>query len=306
MSELEIIRHRQIDGISIFFDAVEYRTPHFHPEWELIWITDGELLVGCGGRRLLGRKGDLFLFYPNQLHEFRTAEGAAVFLCLQISPQVFAPAYPELRTVAVKSCEVGAYCPPEQLAEIHAGMRSLLRRYLDRRAYYELECVGTAAGILSSLLSVMPAFRLSEEELSSADKRNARLSRFLEFANENYMHKLRLADFAEAEGCTVSYMSRFLKQNLDQTFQDYLNMVRYHAACRLIRSGGMRLLDVCEEVGFSDYRYFSACFRKECGMTPEEYRRRTEVPDQKPGPRSLYSVERFFTREESYARLRSL
>ncbi|MBR0393432.1 MAG: helix-turn-helix transcriptional regulator, partial [Oscillospiraceae bacterium] len=253
-----------------------------------------------------GKKGDLFLFYPNQLHEFRTAGGEAVFLCLQISPQVFASAYPELRTVAVKSCVVSEFCCESQKTALRMEMRSLLQEYLDRKPYYELRCISRAAEIMASLLSVAPAYRLSEEELSSADKRNARLSRFLNYADENYMHKISLAEFAEAEGCTVSYMSRFLKQNLNQTFQEYINMIRYHSACRLIRSGRMRLLDVCEEVGFSDYRYFSSCFRKECGMTPEEYRRRTELPDQGPGPRSLYSVERFFTREESYTRLRSL
>ena len=48
MEELEIIRHRQIDGISIFFDTVDYRTPHFHQEWELIWITQGRLSVRLG------------------------------------------------------------------------------------------------------------------------------------------------------------------------------------------------------------------------------------------------------------------
>lgn len=31
MSELEIVRHAQIDGLSMFFNTVEYRTPHLHP-----------------------------------------------------------------------------------------------------------------------------------------------------------------------------------------------------------------------------------------------------------------------------------
>lgn len=30
MTELEIIRHARVGGISIFFDSVEYRTAHFH------------------------------------------------------------------------------------------------------------------------------------------------------------------------------------------------------------------------------------------------------------------------------------
>ena len=51
MSELEIIQYPQVGGISVFLDTVEYRTPHFHPEWELIWIVDGKLRVRFHGHR---------------------------------------------------------------------------------------------------------------------------------------------------------------------------------------------------------------------------------------------------------------
>ena len=40
MKELEIVRHVQMDGLSLFFDTVDYRTPHFHAEWELIWFLE--------------------------------------------------------------------------------------------------------------------------------------------------------------------------------------------------------------------------------------------------------------------------
>ena len=48
MSELEIVRHAQIDGLSMFFNTVEYRTPHLHPEWELILVLEQPLLIACG------------------------------------------------------------------------------------------------------------------------------------------------------------------------------------------------------------------------------------------------------------------
>ena len=87
-----------------------------------------------------------------------------------------------------------------------------------------------------------------------------------------------------------------------------LNMVRFHSACRMIQAGGMRMLDVCEEAGFSDYRYFSNCFKKQCGLTPEEYSRRAVPPTTAAAPvrRSISSVERFFSPEESDRLLRAL
>ena len=38
MEELEIVPQHQIDGMRVFVNTVEYRSPHFHPEWELLWV----------------------------------------------------------------------------------------------------------------------------------------------------------------------------------------------------------------------------------------------------------------------------
>ena len=43
MREVEIVEHLQIDGLRVFFDTVQYRTPHVHRELELIWLSDGDL-----------------------------------------------------------------------------------------------------------------------------------------------------------------------------------------------------------------------------------------------------------------------
>ena len=48
MNELEIIHHGRIPGLTAFFNTVDYRTPHFHPEWELMWLLDNPLTVSSG------------------------------------------------------------------------------------------------------------------------------------------------------------------------------------------------------------------------------------------------------------------
>ena len=92
------------------------------------------------------------------------------------------------------------------------------------------------------------------------------------------MHKIRLSDFARAERRSMSYLSHFVKEALGQSFQEYVNTVRFHCACKLIAAGQRRMLDVCVASGFSDYRYFSAAFQKRLGMTPEEYSRQPQSP----------------------------
>ena len=59
MNEFEIVQHRQMEGISLFFNTVDYRTPHVHPEWELIMVLDHPLAVTCAQRELVLQPGQL-------------------------------------------------------------------------------------------------------------------------------------------------------------------------------------------------------------------------------------------------------
>ena len=298
MNELEIIRHPQMDGLSMFFNTVDYRTSHIHPEWEVIWGIENALAVNCGTESFVLEAGQMIVFNPNEPHEFHKMDKPATFLCLQISPRIL----PEIPAMHTDGCLVHEYVSEEELMRIKMDMTSCMSHYLERKENFSLYCVGKACLLLYELLRKLPSHVLSAEETDSMDKRNARLKRLIQFVDENYMHKIRLTDFAQMEKCSVSYLSRFIKNTLNQNFQDYVTSVRFHCACKLIAQGDMRLLDVCVASGFSDYRYFSNEFQKQYCMTPEEYRNhiKSEKPERSVIRHSLHSVERFYSREDSF------
>lgn len=303
MNELEIISHRQIEGMSIFFDAIDYRTPHVHSEWELIWIIDHPLSITCAHTQFVAQPGDMVLFNPNDHHEFHKVEDTSTFLCLQISPRLM-PAMPK---IAVDNRVVNGFVSAEELAELKKTMAEVLQVYLQQEEGYSLYCVGQSFLMLHKLLTRLPSHEQTPEETASIDKRNQRLRRLIRFVDDNYMHKIRLSDFAQQEGCSMSHLSHFIKDAMNQTFQEYVNTVRFNCACRLIAAGNTKMLDVCMESGFSDYRYFSRTFQKQFGMTPEQYSKAAN--SQQPETtvrRSLHSVERFYTREDSLILLQKI
>lgn len=301
MNEFEIIRYPQIEGLNAFFGTVDYRTPHIHPEWELILLLENPLSVNCAQKRYLVEPGELILFSPNQSHEFHRVGESCTFLCLQISSQSIVQILPTIERLTVEDMFPRRYLPEEEYAFLKRSMLALMGIYLRQEPFYELFCMGQASILLYQILSKMPHHILSAGELSNRDKSNARLNRLIRFVDENYMHKIRLSDFAEMEGCSVSYLSHFVKDTLNQSFQEYVNIVRFNCACKLIASGETRMLDVCMESGFSDYRYFSRAFQQQFGMTPEEYRKQMKRPAQETAAvkHSLHSLERFYTREQS-------
>ncbi len=54
-------------------------------------------------------------------------------------------------------------------------------------------------------------------------------------------------------------------------FLDFLNRERIAYAQRLIDGGVRSTYEVCEKVGYKDYRYFISIFKKYAGMTPYQY-----------------------------------
>ena len=104
----------------------------------------------------------------------------------------------------------------------------------------------------------------------------------------------------------MSYLSHFIKSTRNQSFQEYVNSVRVNCACKLISGGEEKLTAVCMASGFSDYRYFSAAFKKQFGMTPEQYKLSLKKPENAVIHHSIHSLERFYTDDQSKAIIAAL
>lgn len=302
MDELEIIPHAQLDGLSVFVNAMDYRTPHFHQEWELLWVLDGPLTAIYDSREHQIEPGDIVLFPPNQTHELRKLRQECTFLCCQIDPSGFS----FNRRITVDDIHLKRYLSKEDDRTVREAMLDIAQHYFLQDDLYALYCWGQCALLMYRLLRALPHRELTPEDADQILRQNARLERLVQFVNENFMHKICLSDFARQEGCSVSYLSHFIHQRMNQTFQDYVNSVRFNHACKLIAEGNSSMLGVSVASGFSDYRYFSRAFQKACGMTPAEYRdcAQLTVPDSAPRSRSAFSQEHLLTPGQSLHILR--
>lgn len=263
----------KLEGIRVFFNNFMYRVPHFHKSLELMLVLSGEMSVNTERVSLRLAPDDIAIINAGVPHELTAINSDCTFLCIQFMPDSYWSAYPPIHFESNLPREhLGA----EEYKNLKETMLHMADAYFSKTPFYELCCISAITSIIYTLLRSMPIISVDSSGNGSQRLIAARVMRLVDFVDRNYKSKIRLAEFARSEGKSLSYISRFISSALNQSFQSYVNTVRFYAACRLIAAGNMSMLDICYEVGFSDYRYFSNVFKERTGLTPAQYRREHE------------------------------
>ncbi|MDE6629225.1 MAG: response regulator, partial [Muribaculaceae bacterium] len=114
-------------------------------------------------------------------------------------------------------------------------------------------------------------YRLSSPVITDADQEM--MERLLAFMEARISDEdLKIEELAEAVnmGRTVFYGK--IKALVGMSPSDFLRRLRMQRAEELIARSKMNFSQIAFNVGFSDPKYFTKCFKKETGMTPSEYR----------------------------------
>lgn len=89
----------------------------------------------------------------------------------------------------------------------------------------------------------------------------------------HYQEPLTLEYVSGIVGFNPSYFSRVFKQETGKSFVEYITEVRMQRAQKLLLEHKKTILEIAEEVGYADDKYFSRIFKKHSGLKPNEYRK---------------------------------
>ena len=83
---------------------------------------------------------------------------------------------------------------------------------------------------------------------------------------------LTLSSLAEAQGVSAGYLATVFKKETAKTVSEYVRERRIKQASHLLRTTNLQIQTVALHCGILDVQYFSKLFKRECDMTPKEYR----------------------------------
>lgn len=94
----------------------------------------------------------------------------------------------------------------------------------------------------------------------------------LSYIETHYQEKLLLSDVADHTYVSQWHLSKLLNRHKGQNFSEILNSVRIEKAKEMLKDPALRIGDIAEAVGFLDMAHFSRVFKKQTGMSANQYR----------------------------------
>ena len=109
--------------------------------------------------------------------------------------------------------------------------------------------------------------------------------RALDALDQHYMDAdLSLVSLSGMLDVSPNHLSACIKKYTGETFINILIRKRMEAARELLCTSGLKIQEISQRCGYTDQHYFSYCFKKYCGESPNAMRRRLE--QEKVGERS--------------------
>ena len=155
-----------------------------------------------------------------------------------------------------RHCRVGISRSVRSLSELHAAYREAMEalRQADRSE--------SGAQFISD---IAPAVRGGE----------LLCRRALEAIDQNYMNPgLSLVSLSGMLDVSPNHLSSCIKKTAGESFINILIRKRMEAARELLAEPNLRIQEVALRCGYTDQHYFSYCFKKYCGESPNSLRRR--------------------------------
>lgn len=252
---------------------------HFHPEFEILYITDGS------GTRFVAdsveefRSGDLVLVGSTLPHFWRSEEKylnsngklRVKYYVIQFPGdflQTEIQNYPEYHLIGdlLGRASRGVFFKPEFAGNVRKKLVKVVKANGFERIIYLQE-------LLQEMAKTSDYRMLAGEfyQNNTLNFTNYRLTKVMQFLNTNYQHKIELEKVAEIANLHPAAFCRFFREKSGKSLSEYVNDMRIGYACRLITEGRMSVSQISYESGFNNLSNFNRTFKKHTGYTPTSY-----------------------------------
>lgn len=262
------------------FEATHFTAPlHFHPEYELVLIEEGDGICFCGDYNGKFSQGHLALFGRGLPHFYlsddrfykATCQEKCRSLYVQFKEQVLPEQYdrmPEFHTIRkmLKDADRGIGFQMRDCCNETIG---LIRSLPDAKG---IEKILILYRILDILSRSEYGFLASCRFLQHSENSHPICSKVISYLNEHYRQRILLDELAQSVCMNRAALCRRFKSITGKTIVTFLNELRVAYACTLMANTNKSISEIANECGFHNLSHFNSVFKKYTQETPCAYR----------------------------------
>ena len=244
---------------------------HYHSAVEIIMPITGEVIYSVAESTYRVQSNEVLIVPPNWVHSLIMHEGSARYLLLFEPDNIFGMRDMQLVEGMLKT---PIYLTGQ--SESQDAIRSLLMQVVSCYERKEFLWNSLCYSYLLQMYARLGQFNMTRE-LRRYDAKSQRIDPEIVdsarlYIDQNYMRDITLSDVSEFTGFSRCYFSRVFKQQLGQSFSEYLRNKRISMAEDLLIHSRQPIQDIAMSAGFGSVATFNRVFRDAKNCTPSRYR----------------------------------
>ena len=224
----------------------------------LMYILKGTCFVTANNQTLQAAAGQLVLLDCYAPHAYGTDSGFDA-LWLHFDGPMARIFYETIVS------EKGSLLYPAHPDAIRRSLYDIYDTFRSRAPIAEEQISGTITNILTDLLT-------AENTPQTIRKTQPGVSEAISHINKYFYKSITLQELADIAALSPYYFSRVFARETGMTPHKYLITTRMANAKFLLKTSQMSIKEISIRSGFSDESGFCTVFKKQEGMTPNEYR----------------------------------
>jgi len=249
---------------------------HFHEEYEIIYIMEGNGVRLVGDNLSNFQSGELVMVGPNIPHLWRTTKDITsvdrIIIKFDEFPNntnIFSlPEFSRIRALFIKT-GTGISFGPQVRQQVHPYIIEIT----EADSAQKWICLLNILNILSCSSDFeklsSPHMKITPHHLEEN-----RLSKVISYISEHYHQDITLDKIADISSMTIPSFCRYFKKRTNKTFVQFLNEYRIGKACVLLIENKLTITQIWYELGFNSSTNFNRAFKRIYHCTPMEYRKK--------------------------------
>ena len=164
-------------------------------------------------------------------------------------------------------------------AAMEGGMNTYEAYTLSDMYYQKVSKCTDVMELLNICLQVETDFSEQVRLAKQQNRKDNYIEQCKDYIARHRTKKFSVSEMAKELGINRSYLSRQFSARMGITIQEYALQQRLEAAANMLKYSEEQIKTIAEYLCFPSHSYFSECFRKQYGMTPEDYRKENRVID---------------------------